>query len=109
MAAWSARPVPISTKTGAGLDVLRERIVAALGARDDWRDVPAISNVRHLTQIDRALEAFDRVDEAIDAGGTEELILAEIADARAALEAITGRKTPDDVLRHIFERFCVGK
>jgi tRNA modification GTPase len=109
MAAWPDRPVEVSTRTGAGVPHLRDRIVATLAARDDWRDVPAISNVRHLTQIDRALEAFDRVDAAIDTGASEEVVLAEIADAREALEAITGHKTPDDVLRHIFERFCIGK
>lgn len=108
-AAWPDRPVEVSTKTGAGVAALRDRIVAALTARDDWRDVPAISNVRHLTQIDRALESFDRVDAAIDTGATEEVVLAELVEAREALEAITGHKTPDDVLRHIFERFCVGK
>jgi len=109
IAEWPARPVSVSTTTGDGLQELRERIVSTLSARDDWRDVPAISNVRHLTQIDRALEAFERIDAAIETGATEELVLAELAGAREALEAITGRKTPDDVLRHIFERFCIGK
>jgi tRNA modification GTPase len=109
IAAWPDRPVEVSTRTGAGVPELRDRIVATLAARDDWRDVPAISNVRHLIQVDRALEAFDRIDAVIEAGAAEELVLAEIADAREALEAITGRTTPDDVLRHIFERFCIGK
>ena len=26
-----------------------------------------------------------------------------------ALEEMTGLKTTDDMLRHIFERFCIGK
>ena len=26
-----------------------------------------------------------------------------------ALEELTGKRTPDDVLEHIFERFCIGK
>jgi tRNA modification GTPase len=107
--ALPARRVAVSTTTGAGLQDLRDVIVTTLGARDDWRDVPAISNVRHLAQIDRALEAFDRIDAAIEAGASEELVLAELAGARQALEEITGRRTPDDVLRHIFERFCIGK
>ncbi|MEO8483842.1 MAG: tRNA uridine-5-carboxymethylaminomethyl(34) synthesis GTPase MnmE [Acidobacteriota bacterium] len=109
IAAWPARPMAVSTKTGDGLRALRDQIVATLGARDDWRDVPAISNVRHLAQIDQALEAFDRIDAAIQSGASEELVLAEMVEAREALEAITGHKTPDDVLRHIFERFCIGK
>ena len=47
--------------------------------------------------------------EELDAGATEELVLAGLSDARAALEAITGVRAPDDLLRHIFSRFCIGK
>jgi tRNA modification GTPase len=46
---------------------------------------------------------------ALQDGAAEELVLAELAAARQALEAITGRRTPDDLLEHIFSSFCVGK
>jgi tRNA U34 5-carboxymethylaminomethyl modifying GTPase MnmE/TrmE len=36
-------------------------------------------------------------------------VLADLQDARAALEEVTGKRTADDVLAHIFERFCIGK
>ena len=39
----------------------------------------------------------------------EEFVLADLQDARAALEEITGRRAPEDVLAHIFARFCIGK
>ena len=39
----------------------------------------------------------------------EELVLADLQDARAALEEITGKRTPEDLLQRIFERFCIGK
>ena len=29
--------------------------------------------------------------------------------ARETLEELTGQRTPDDLLNHIFSRFCVGK
>jgi tRNA U34 5-carboxymethylaminomethyl modifying GTPase MnmE/TrmE len=29
--------------------------------------------------------------------------------AREKLDEIVGRRTSEDVLRHIFERFCIGK
>jgi tRNA U34 5-carboxymethylaminomethyl modifying GTPase MnmE/TrmE len=32
-----------------------------------------------------------------------------LQDARAAFEEISGHRTPDDVLKHIFSRFCIGK
>jgi tRNA U34 5-carboxymethylaminomethyl modifying GTPase MnmE/TrmE len=32
-----------------------------------------------------------------------------LQEARGAFEEITGRRTSDDLLAHIFERFCIGK
>jgi len=101
--------VQASAATGEGLGQLRERIVRELSGRDEWRDPPAISNVRHLGLVDEARAAVARAATAISAGATEELIVADLTDARRALEAITGRRAPDDVLRHIFARFCIGK
>jgi tRNA modification GTPase len=99
----------VSVVTGDGLDGLRSAIVAALTARDDLRDPPAITNARHLALVEAAGAAVGRASEAIAAGATEELVLVEIAEARRALEEITGRRTADDLLRHIFATFCVGK
>jgi len=39
----------------------------------------------------------------------EEFVLADLQEARAALEEISGRRTSEDVLSHIFARFCIGK
>jgi tRNA modification GTPase len=83
--------------------------VAALTDQDDLRDAPPISNVRHLALVDRARDALDRAARALHDGATEELALADIGSARRSLEAITGRRSADDLLRHIFARFCVGK
>ena len=114
-AAWpagdlaDADPVIISAATGEGLDALRARIARELSGRDDWRDPPAISNARHLALVDDARTALGSAGDAIEAGASEELVLTSIGDARQALEAITGRRAPDDLLRHIFSRFCIGK
>jgi tRNA modification GTPase len=104
-----AEVVEVSAKTGAGLDALRACIVAALTEREEMRDVPAMSNVRHLELVDRAMASLDQAIASLDAGATEELVLADLGAARRALEELTGHRTPDDLLRHIFERFCVGK
>ena len=39
----------------------------------------------------------------------EEFVLADLADARAALEEISGRRATEDLLARIFEKFCIGK
>lgn len=101
--------IDVSATTGAGLAALRERLVIELTGRDDLRDTPAISNVRHLALVDEALTAIGRADAALEAGATEELVLVDLTAARHTLEEITGRRTPNDLLHHIFSRFCVGK
>ncbi|HUL71726.1 MAG TPA: tRNA uridine-5-carboxymethylaminomethyl(34) synthesis GTPase MnmE [Vicinamibacterales bacterium] len=101
--------VEVSVLTGRGLSVLRDRIVAILAEREDLRDPPAISNVRHLELVSRAAEWLDAAIRALDAGATEELVLTDLGSARRALEELTGRRTPEDLLRHIFSKFCVGK
>jgi tRNA U34 5-carboxymethylaminomethyl modifying GTPase MnmE/TrmE len=40
---------------------------------------------------------------------SEEFPLLDLQEASAALQEITGKRTSDDLLRHIFERFCIGK
>jgi tRNA modification GTPase len=105
----SVPSVDVSVVTGDGLDRLRTLMLEALADRDDWRDTPVISNVRHLEHVQRALDALDRAMASLAAGATEELALAELAAARQSLEELTGRRTADDLLERIFSRFCVGK
>ena len=68
-----------------------------------------VSNQRHVQQLERALVAVERARKNLGEGGTEELVLAELGEARDALEAVTGRRTADELLEHIFSRFCIGK
>jgi tRNA modification GTPase len=101
--------VEVSVVTGEGLEHLRRQIVLELTSREEWRDPPAVSNIRHLAHLEDALTVVERAEAALVRGATEELVLAELAEARGSLEEITGRRAPDDLLRHIFSRFCVGK
>jgi tRNA modification GTPase len=103
------QPVQVSVLDGTGLGQLRDQIAASLGAREDLRDAPVISNVRHLALVEQARDAVARAQAAMASGATEELVLIDLNDARRALEEITGRRTADDLLRHVFARFCVGK
>jgi tRNA modification GTPase len=111
-AAWDDDDaVAVSATTGAGLDVLRRRIVETLDI-DLQRDRPAITNVRHIALVERAHTALREARAAALREGqsmSEEFVLADLSDARAALEEVSGRRAPEDLLEHIFARFCVGK
>jgi len=103
--------VPVSATTGAGVDDLRRRIAGALDV-DPLRDRPAMTNVRHIALVERAHKALERARAAAAAEGgalSEEFVLADLTDARSAFEEITGRRAPEDLLEHIFSRFCIGK
>jgi tRNA modification GTPase len=104
----------VSAKTGAGLDALRRAIVDELtdGSSAPLRDRPSITNARHIALVQCAHDALERARAAASAAGgalSEEFVLADLQEARAALEEITGRRAPEDLLAHIFERFCIGK
>jgi tRNA modification GTPase len=106
--------VVVSAKTGAGMSALRERIVEALEEDDGtgMRDVPAVTNLRHIALLERAREALKRGIWSNDQGRgpmPEEFVVADLQEARAALEEVTGKRSSEDLLRRIFERFCIGK
>jgi tRNA modification GTPase len=100
----------VSAKTGAGADDLRLGIASELMGSDSLRDTAAISNVRHVALVEQARASLATAEQAVAAGGTpEEFVLADLQAARARLEEIVGARTSEDLLRHIFEKFCIGK
>jgi tRNA modification GTPase len=113
-AGWDAAPgnaavLAVSAKTGAGIDAVRAAIAAGLAGQERMRDTPRVTNIRHVELLARAAEALRRAAEAAAAGTPEEFVAADVSDARARLEEVTGARTPDDVLHAIFDRFCIGK
>ena len=117
LAQQSPCALSVSVRTRQGLDRLRSAIACELASGgvsggEVPRDTVAVTNVRHIELLDRARTALARAREAIDASrGTlsEEFVLSDLQDARNAFEDITGKRTADDVLEHIFGRFCIGK
>ena len=102
--------VRVSATSGDGLDSLRQMIVTALGAGEPLRDAPAITNVRHTALLERARTHLAQARAAAEQGGvSEEFLLADLHAARASLGEVVGTHTSEDVLEHIFERFCIGK
>src|SRR5499427_2426692 len=101
----------VSAKTGFGLDTLRAHLIEALDV-EPLRDSPTISNLRHIKLVERAHVSLSRARDAVGMRGCampEEFVLADLQQAQAALDEVSGRRAPDDLLNHIFSRFCVGK
>lgn len=101
--------VGVSALTGDGTGRLREKLREVLVGADALRDTPMVANTRHIDLLERAAAALEDAERAAKQAAAEEFVLADLDRARIALEELTGKRTPDDVLRHIFERFCIGK
>jgi tRNA modification GTPase len=101
--------VEVSARTGEGIDRLRQALGDVLTGGEALGDTPGVANRRHIGLLERVGEALMEAGEAAAAEVAEEFVLADLLRAREALDELTGKRTPDDVLRHIFERFCIGK
>ena len=104
--------IRLSMKSGVGVADLRAAMRAALDVAEPLRDSVMVTNVRHETLLRQARESLARAIENLEQvaeSASEELVLADIADARHAFEDVTGKRTTEDLLRRIFEKFCVGK
>ena len=101
--------LPVSAKSGAGIEDLRTAIAARLAQHERTRDTPAVTNIRHAELLSRAAAALRRAAAAADSGTPEEFVTADVNEARALLEEVTGARTSADVLEAIFDKFCIGK
>jgi tRNA modification GTPase len=100
----------VSATSGEGLDKLRCAIAEALTGGDVLRDAPAVSNTRHIALLRDARQALATVRDAASTGpAPEEFLLADLQAARRSFDEIVGVRTSEDILRTIFERFCIGK
>ena len=105
-----SRLVDVSAKTGDGFDELRGAMVNALTGEERLRDSAVISNMRHIALLEQARERLKCAQQSVAVGDTpEEFVLTDLQAARAYFDEIVGTRTPDDVLEHIFETFCIGK
>jgi tRNA modification GTPase len=106
-----ADALPISTRSGEGLESLRRRIYGAFvsGEAIDSRELCAISDVRHRDAIRDAVAAIDRFTAGFAGGSPAEIAAADLREALHRVGDVTGETTPDEILDNIFGKFCIGK
>jgi tRNA modification GTPase len=100
-AGWT---VHLSARTGAGMELLREKLLAVIG----WHQEAGVfmARERHLLALAEAQQCLLNAAQVL---GQSELFAEELRLAQEALNSITGEFTADDLLGEIFSRFCVGK
>ena len=69
-------------------------------------DPPAATRLRHRELL---AEALERVRRALALEEALELAAEDVRLASRALDRITGRIDPEEVLGRVFSSFCIGK
>ncbi|MEM1434069.1 MAG: tRNA uridine-5-carboxymethylaminomethyl(34) synthesis GTPase MnmE [Pseudomonadota bacterium] len=103
-------PRPISALTGSGLEQLVDRVLTAVGYRQEA--APFSARQRHreaLQEADRTLAAAERWLTVAQPDQSLELFAEDLRQAHEALGRIVGRVSADDLLGEIFSSFCIGK
>jgi tRNA modification GTPase len=100
-----AGALAVSAKTGQGIERLRRVILEAAGWFSTGEPV-FLARERHLRALERAREHLDAAARELRRW---EFFAEELRLAHAALGAITGEFSADDLLGEIFARFCIGK
>lgn len=100
--------IQISTKTGNGIDALKNKILELAELSNIPADSVIITNERHKDALTRALK---NITSAIDNIELQSLDLVSISIKQAYLDVgeITGNTTSEDIIDQIFKKFCLGK
>jgi tRNA modification GTPase len=104
--------VPVSARTGEGLQGLLEAIDERLRAEHGApvADAPGLTRARHQAAVTRASDELSAFGDAVRDGSIPASIAAiHIRSAADALAELIGVVHTDDVLDVVFRQFCVGK
>ena len=108
-AAWDAPIIPISAKTGAGIDVLRGTLASSQRDLLTDSDTTLVTNQRHVQALSDARTSLLRAQEGLALNIPTELISQDIRECIYALSSISEGISSQDVLINIFSNFCIGK
>ena len=101
--------VPISAKTGSGIEILRQILEASQRDLLTDSDTTLVTNQRHVQALSDARTSLLRVREGLAFGLPTDLAAQDIREAIYHLGSIIGEISTDEVLGNIFRNFCIGK
>ncbi len=103
------RSIKVSALTGAGIEALKDALLAVAHFEAGAEQVFA-ARERHLQALREAAAHLDEACRLAALGDRSLELLAEVLRAaHVALQKITGEVSADDLLGVIFSRFCIGK
>ena len=109
--AWQQRfpdLVMISTRTGDGLDLLRDRMRTNVSLGRLAGDFVAV-NARQRAALEEAAQTLARIQHGLGHELGTELLAEDMRAVLRNLAELTGEIATDDLLGAIFSKFCIGK
>ena len=109
---WQDDGVLLSARTGAGLEALRQRLLAIAGWDGAAAEGVFMARERHLQALQRVQAHVAQAQAHMPEQARQiplDLVAEELRLAQVALAHITGAFGADDLLGVIFSRFCIGK
>ncbi|MDQ0223525.1 tRNA uridine-5-carboxymethylaminomethyl(34) synthesis GTPase MnmE [Streptococcus moroccensis] len=103
--------IPISVLTNQNIDAIEDRINQLFfdNAGLVEQDTTYLSNARHISLIEKALEALNAVNDGLALGMPVDLLQVDMTRCWEILGEITGDAAPDELITQLFSQFCLGK
>lgn len=102
-------PLHMSAKTGAGVELLKSKLLDMVHTGKLNNNDTIITNARHYDALRLALENIQKVQDGMQTGLSGDLLAIDIREALYHFGRITGEISADDLLGNIFANFCIGK
>ena len=100
----------ISAETGEGIEELKAAVIQWVsqdGALLEGN--PLVTNTRQIEALRKGEEALKEAIDALDQGLPPDCILVDIREAWAKISEISGQAVSEQIISHIFSKFCLGK
>ncbi|HEL1206056.1 TPA: tRNA uridine-5-carboxymethylaminomethyl(34) synthesis GTPase MnmE [Streptococcus equi subsp. zooepidemicus] len=103
--------IPISVLQNQNIDQIEDRINQLFFDHTGLieQDATYLSNARHISLIEQAVQSLEAVNEGLALGMPVDLLQIDLTRAWEILGEITGDAAPDELITQLFSQFCLGK
>ncbi|WP_111692529.1 tRNA uridine-5-carboxymethylaminomethyl(34) synthesis GTPase MnmE [Streptococcus equi] len=103
--------IPISVLQNQNIDLIEDRINQIFFDHTGLieQDATYLSNARHISLIEQAVQSLEAVNEGLALGMPVDLLQIDLTRAWEILGEITGDAAPDELITQLFSQFCLGK
>lgn len=109
-ASGSTSAVDVCSKTGAGLEPLKDAIKSLVWSGSITAEMAQVTiNSRHQDALKRSSGSLRLALEALRGNASLEFVALDLRQGIAAVGEIVGKTTTEDLLDAVFSQFCIGK